>query len=67
MATPMVIRAEKLGETMNDIRIWLDAEKIQPVEFKTVVSHAGIGFEISFQSEREATRFQERFASLVPV
>ncbi|HXO02186.1 MAG TPA: hypothetical protein VN900_09015 [Stellaceae bacterium] len=66
MATPTVIRAENLGETMNDIRTWLDAEKIEPVDFKTVVSHAGIGFEISFETEQEAERFQERFASLVP-
>jgi len=27
---------------------------------------AGIGFEISFRSEQEAERFQERFASLLP-
>ena len=67
MATPTVIRAENLGKTMNDIRTWLDAEKIQPVDFKTVVSSAGIGFEISFQSEQEAERFQERFALLVLV
>ena len=66
MGTPTVIRAENLGETMNDIRTWLDAEKIEPVDFKTVVSHAGIGFEISFETEQEAERFQERFASLVP-
>jgi hypothetical protein len=66
MATPTVIRAENLGKTMNDIRTWLDAEKIQPVEFKTIVSHAGIGFEISFRSEQEAERFQQRFVMLVP-
>jgi hypothetical protein len=67
MVTPAVIRAENLGNTMNDIRTWLDAEKIQPVEFKTVVGHAGVGFEISFRCEQEAQRFHERFASLVPV
>jgi hypothetical protein len=65
MATPAVIRAENLGNTMNDIRTWLDAEKIQPVDFRTVVGHAGIGFEISFRLEHEAERFQRRFASLV--
>jgi hypothetical protein len=65
MATPTVIRAEDLSNTMNDIRTWLDAEKIQPVDFRTVVGQAGIGFEISFRTEQEAERFQERFASLV--
>jgi hypothetical protein len=65
MATPTVIRAENLGNTMNAIRTWLDAEKIQPVDFRTVVGHAGIGFEIGFRTEQEAERFQRRFASLV--
>ena len=65
MATPTVIRAEDLGNTMNDIRTWLDAEKIQPVDFRTVVGSAGIGFEISFRLDHEAERFQRRFASLV--
>jgi hypothetical protein len=67
LATPTVIRAQNLGKTMNDIRTWLDAEKIEPIVFKTVVCRAGIGFEISFQNEQEAARFQERFATLLPV
>jgi hypothetical protein len=41
---------------------WLDAEKIQPVVFKTVVGQAGIGFEISFRHEQEGELFQQRFA-----
>jgi hypothetical protein len=69
MALP-VIRAETLpdspfGKTMNELRIWLDGEKIEPTEFKTVVARAGLGFEISFKSEWEAERFQQRFPSLV--
>jgi outer membrane lipoprotein-sorting protein len=66
MPTLTVIRAKNLGDTMKEIRTWLDAEKIQPVVFKTVVSQAGIGFEISFRHEQEAEAFQQRFASLVP-
>jgi hypothetical protein len=54
-----------LGETMRDIRIWLDSERIEPVDFKTVVGRAGLGFEITFHDERDAERFQERFPSLV--
>jgi hypothetical protein len=50
---------------MNEIRTWLDSERIQPVQFKTVVGRAGLGFEISFRRKREAERFQERFASLL--
>jgi hypothetical protein len=66
MSTLTVIRAKNLGDTMKEIRNWLDAEKIQPVVFKTVVGKAGIGFEISFRREQEAELFQQRFASLVP-
>jgi hypothetical protein len=66
MSTLTVIRAKNLGDTMKEIRNWLDAEKIQPVVFKTVVGQAGIGFEISFRHEQEAELFQQRFASLVP-
>jgi len=70
MFTLVVVPAEKsrdvpLGKTMNEIRSWLDGERIQPVQFKTVVGRAGLGFEISFHREREAERFQERFASLL--
>jgi hypothetical protein len=46
-----------LDETMRDIRTWLDSERIEPVQFKTVVGRAGLGFEISFRREREAERF----------
>lgn len=67
MATPTVIRADNLGKTMKDIRIWLDAEKIEPTDFKTIVGHGGIGFEISFRSEQEVRHFRERFSSLVAV
>jgi len=45
----------------------LDAERIEPTDFKTVVARGGIGFEISFKSEHEARYFRERFSSLVPV
>ena len=70
LITPIVMRAENrpdtpLGRTMNEIRTWLDTEKIQPVNFKTIVSSAGFGFEISFKSEREAERFQQRFPALL--
>jgi hypothetical protein len=70
LLAPVVVQAEKSGnapldKTMRDIRAWLDAERIEPVHFKTIVGRAGLGFEISFRREREAERFQERFASLL--
>jgi hypothetical protein len=53
-----------LGKTMNQIRRWLDSERIEPTGFKTVVGRAGLGFEIRFKSEW-AERFQQQFPSLV--
>jgi hypothetical protein len=62
---PKTIRDMPLAETMRNIRIWLDSERIEPVEFKAVVGRVGLGFEISFRDEHEAERFQERFGSLL--
>jgi hypothetical protein len=64
------VRAEHLpdtpfGGTMNKIRTWLDSEKIEPKDFKTVMARQGLGFEIRFKSERDAERFQHQFPSLV--
>jgi hypothetical protein len=68
---PVVVQSESprstpLATTIKDIRTWLVSERIEPVEFKTVVGRAGLGFEISFREESEAERFQERFATLLP-
>ena len=58
-------RGMALDQTMNEIRAWLDGERIEPVQFRTAVSRVGVGFEISFRRDHEAKRFQERFASLL--
>jgi hypothetical protein len=70
LSSPVVIRAETqtntpLGSIMNEIRTWLDRERIELAEFRTVASSAGLGFEISFKSEQEADRFQQQFPQLV--
>ena len=36
-----------IGEIMNEVRSWLDRNRIEPIDFKTVVGREGIGFEIS--------------------
>ena len=59
------LRDTPLGNTMNEIRIWLDSEKIQPMAFKTIVSRGTVGFEITFKSERDAERLQQRFRPLL--
>jgi len=58
-------RSMPLATTIKDIRTWLVSERIEPVEFKTVVGRGGLGFEISFREESEAERFQQQFASLL--
>jgi hypothetical protein len=70
LMSPVVIQANNrpntpLGSAMNEIRTWLDGKKIETVHFKTVVGSAGLGFEISFKSEQDAERFQQRFPALV--
>ena len=51
------------GTAMNRIRIWLDANKIQPRNFRPVDGH-GIVFELDFRSEHEAHLFHAAFAYL---
>lgn len=67
---PVVVHADNprnapLDKAMNEIRLWLDSERIQPVAFRMVVNGAVLGFEISFQHEHDAARFEEQFASLL--
>ena len=54
-----------LVKVLNEIHAWLDSEQVEPIRFKIVAGRSGLGFEISFRNEREAERFQERFASLL--
>jgi hypothetical protein len=50
------------GDTMNEIRTWLDHCKIQPASFKPVAqADGGVGFEICFNSEDEAHLFEGAF------
>ena len=58
-------RGASLDKTMNEIRVWLDGEHIEPVHLKMVVCRAGLGFEINFRRAHEAERFQKRFAALM--
>ena len=65
---PFVVRVEKqpggssFGETMNNIRSWLDHRKIQPASFNSVFNALCVGFEIAFNSEDEAHLFEREFA-----
>jgi hypothetical protein len=68
--SPIALQAENSGnaplaKVLNEVRAWLDSEQVEPIRFKIVAGRSGLGFEISFRNEREAERFQERFASLL--
>jgi hypothetical protein len=52
------------GDTMNEIRTWLDQCKIRPASFNPVAQvDSGVGFEIGFNSEGEAHRFEQAFVA----
>jgi hypothetical protein len=50
-----------LGNFMNEVRSWLDSQKIQSNFFRSTASDVGFGFEIGFEREEDANRFRERF------
>jgi hypothetical protein len=64
---PFTIRIEKpenaLGETMNEMRAWLDEHRVQPMHFKIAMTgFPGIAFDLRFRSEEEAVLFEKIFA-----
>jgi hypothetical protein len=66
MTNPILVKLERptgtpFGEIMNEVRSWLDSQKIEPIDFKPVVSSQGIGFEISFRAKEQAELFQRTF------
>jgi hypothetical protein len=51
-----------LGDSMNNIRLWLDKHKIDPVEFRAERSDTGaFAFNIRFRSQDEAHLFEQDF------
>jgi hypothetical protein len=65
---PIVVRVEKkpersFGETMNELRIWLDHHNIDSTSFTPVAkADSAVGFEIGFGTEDEASLFRNSFA-----
>ena len=47
---------------MNDVRSWLDSNKIEVAGFKSIQGSAGTGFEISFRSQVDADHFRLAFS-----
>jgi len=64
LSPPFIVRIEKrlpgsFGDTMNELRSWLDHNKIEPTLFKQI---DGVEFEIGFDSEDAARLFQRDFS-----
>ena len=62
----IIVRIERkpgaFGDTMNEIRSWLDHCKIQPASFAPVAqADSGVGLEIRFNNEDEARLFEHAF------
>ena len=60
------VRVEKpidvFGTLMNDIRSWLDNNKIEPIECKTTsLPDAAVAIDIRFAKQGEADLFQQAF------
>ena len=53
-----------LGDSMNDVRPWLDRHKIEPVEFKSETKSGVVTLDIRFRSQDEARLFERDFVSL---
>jgi hypothetical protein len=66
---PMSARVEKpittpTGEMMNAMRSWLDAQRIEPLEFRMrpVGGGQSVEFELRFSTADDAALFEQQFA-----
>ena len=53
-----------LGDSINDIRPWLDRHNIEPVAFESETKNGVITLDIRFRNEDEARLFERVFALL---
>jgi hypothetical protein len=70
LGPPFMVRVEKqpecsFGQTMSEVRLWLDHRRIEPLRFKPL-ANAESGFEVSFNSEAEAILFEHAFRASTP-
>jgi hypothetical protein len=67
LSPPFSVRVAKpetaIADAMNEMRTWLDNNRLQPVQFKIVFDRmTGIAFDVMFRSEAEAILFAQVFA-----
>ena len=69
--TPVIVHVEKPDGTLfskyfGEMRIWLDAHKMAPVDFRLLGGYS-VGFDIGFSSPEDANRFEREFGSEAPL
>ncbi len=70
-SSPVSVRLEQpgrsVGEVMSKIRSWLDSQNIRPTAFRTHNTRSGsVAFDIRFESEHEASLFEQTFYPDLP-
>jgi hypothetical protein len=67
MQTVRLERSGEYGQTMIDMRTWLDRHGIQPIGFRTFSAPRGsFAVELSFSRADQADRFAKAFAVASP-
>ena len=69
--TPITVHVEKpvgvyFSECFAEMRIWLTAHKITPVDFRLSGGYSSIGLDIAFSNFEEADLFEREFAHKNP-
>ena len=70
-SSPVSVRLEQpgrsVGEVMSKIGSWLDSQNIRPTAFRTHNTRSGsVAFDIRFESEHEASLFEQTFSPDLP-
>jgi hypothetical protein len=66
IAKVRISKDASLGATMNQMRIWLDKQKIQPARWEAMVDARGFTVTIAFQRDGESELFRRQFADNQP-
>ena len=57
------LRSSSVGSLMSDMRIWLDHQGIQPMDFKaTTLPFGTVALDVAFRHPDQATLFRTAFA-----
>ena len=65
--TTVIVHVEKpvgmyFSECFAEMRLWLEARKITPVDFHLSGGYSSIGLDIAFSNSEDAARFEREFA-----